>query len=75
MTDTIADWDGDPVYRELKRRFDSGELSREAFLYRGYAYMRAEMSLGPIKWRRLVEIMTTSEPDIAAALAILNGEK
>lgn len=71
----IADWDNDPVYRELKRQFDVGELSREAFLDKGFLYMRAEMSLGPDRWRRLVEIMSAGEPDISAALAILNGEK
>ena len=73
IDDRIADWDRDPVYRELKRRFDAGKLSRQAFLDQGFVYMRAELALGPERWKRLAALVEAGEPYTTAAHAIING--
>lgn len=73
VDESVADWENDPVYRDLKRRFDSGEIGRQAFLDRGFVYMRAELALGPERWKRLAALVEAGEPYTTAAHAIING--
>ncbi|MBX9910829.1 MAG: hypothetical protein K2Z25_19255 [Beijerinckiaceae bacterium] len=73
MTDDIANWDTDPAYRELKRKFDAGEITREKLLEGGWLFMRVQAAVGAERWKLMSEILATEEPDVEAALAIKNG--
>ena len=72
MNDDIADWDTDPAYRELKRRYDAGEISRENLLQVGYVYMRVQEAIEPERWTRISEILATEKPDASTVMAIID---
>ena len=73
MTEEIADWENDPAYRNLKRQYDTGEISRADFERFGQQFKRARKALGLERWKLLNgPIEPGTEDKIAEALAILS---